>query len=167
MLAQSVLALDSNLNVLCGKLDNWDHSRRKDEAVVGSQNDEIIDKLATLPDLLTSIIQHCKYAVGNCNKTTGNWAEGNQQETGTLEFLSKDSIVYTEGEDGSSEMESNNTQQIAKPPEAQFIVFTNVPANIEEQVVDVKQKPPCEKDLRTKHHRQLTRQQKKKLKKNT
>ncbi|KAJ1125295.1 hypothetical protein NDU88_003727 [Pleurodeles waltl] len=51
MLAQSLIALDSKVNALCGKLDNRDHSRRKEEAVVGSRNDEIIDKLATQPDL--------------------------------------------------------------------------------------------------------------------
>ncbi|KAJ1083764.1 hypothetical protein NDU88_003919 [Pleurodeles waltl] len=59
MLAQSIIALARKLNALCGKLDNWDHSWRKDGVAAGSRIDEI-DKLVTLPDLLTSIIQHCK-----------------------------------------------------------------------------------------------------------
>ncbi|KAJ1187308.1 hypothetical protein NDU88_004085 [Pleurodeles waltl] len=35
MLAQSVIALDNKLNALRGKLNNWDHSSSKDEAVGG------------------------------------------------------------------------------------------------------------------------------------
>ncbi|KAJ1114461.1 hypothetical protein NDU88_002698 [Pleurodeles waltl] len=63
VLAQSILTLDSKLNSLCGKLDNWDYSGREDKVAVGSRNDEMIDKLATRPDLVTSIIQHCKIAI--------------------------------------------------------------------------------------------------------
>ncbi|KAJ1160062.1 hypothetical protein NDU88_000564 [Pleurodeles waltl] len=145
------------------KLDNRDHSWRKDEAAVGSRNDEIIDKLATLPDLLNSMIQHCKNAAGN--KITGNGTEGNKQEPGPLE-LAKGAIVYTEGEDGSSEIKSNNTQQIKKLLEAHTSVVINVPANsMVEEAVYAKYKPPCDHDLRIEQHPQLRRQQKKKLKK--
>ncbi|KAJ1194543.1 hypothetical protein NDU88_003831 [Pleurodeles waltl] len=147
-------------------LDNSDHSWRKDKAAVGSQNDEIIDKLATLPDLLTSIIQHYKNATVNYNKTTGKGAEENQQETGPVELFFKGPTAHTEGEDRRRETKPNNTQQTAKPLEVQSSVVTNVPVNsVEEQAVDAKHKLPCELDLRTKQQPQLTRQQKKKLKK--
>ncbi|KAJ1176330.1 hypothetical protein NDU88_001612 [Pleurodeles waltl] len=159
MLAQSILTLDSKLNSLCRKQDNWDHNWREDKLFVGPRNDEILDKLATLPDLLTSIIQHCKTAAGNYNKITGKEAVENQQETGPSELPSKEGLTaLTEGEDGSRETEPNNMQQTAKPIELQPSVVTNAPANIiEEQAFGVNHKSPFEHELRTKHQPQLTR----------
>ncbi|KAJ1199884.1 hypothetical protein NDU88_003716 [Pleurodeles waltl] len=150
-------------------VDNWDHSWRKDKAAVGSRNDEIIEKLATLPDALTSIIKHCKNATGNNNKTTGKGAEKNQQEIGPFELLFKGLTVHIEGEDVNRETEPNNMQQTARPLEVQFSVVTKVPPvnSIEEQAVNAKHKLPCKHDFRSKQQPQLTRRQKKKLKKTT
>ncbi|KAJ1155022.1 hypothetical protein NDU88_007758 [Pleurodeles waltl] len=166
-LAQSVLILDSKLNSLCGKPDNWDNRWKEDKVVEGSRNDKIIDKLATLPDLLTSIIQHCKAATGNNKKTTGKKAVENQQETVSTEPSYKgSSTVLPEGEDGSRETEPNNMQQTVTLPTLQPSVATNTPENsTEEQDADLNHNSLCEHYPRIKHQPQLARQQKNMFKK--
>ncbi|KAJ1098050.1 hypothetical protein NDU88_003166 [Pleurodeles waltl] len=145
--------------------DNWDNRWKEDQVVEGSQNDKIIDKLVTLPDLLTSIIEHCEAAIGN-NKKNIYWAVENQQETGLIELSYKGGpIVLPEGEDGSKETELNNLNTV-KLPKLQPSLATNALGNsIEEQDLDAHNKLPSEHNPRTKQQPQLTRRQKKKLKK--
>ncbi|KAJ1096877.1 hypothetical protein NDU88_002008 [Pleurodeles waltl] len=163
MLAQSVHMLHNKLNSLSGKLDKWGNRWKDDNAAKGTRNDEIIDKLSTRPDLLTSLIHHCKAVDESYKKMNSETPVKKQQDTVPTELTHKgEPSASIGGEEESREMESNNRQSIMAHPMLLTSSDTNAAEHsTEQQVPEVTFKPPCEFDTKNNQQLQLARRQKK------
>ncbi|KAJ1132001.1 hypothetical protein NDU88_010331 [Pleurodeles waltl] len=154
MMAQSVLALDNKRNLLSSKLDKLGNTLQVDKMHKGTYNDEIMDKLSTLPELLASLIEHCK---------PGEETNKRGPSASIESVLGRETSTLTEGEEGSKEMKSDNREPSTIYSKRLIGSDTKVGGNsIEERASGEITKTLRESDIRNNQH--LTRRQKKKLK---